>query len=163
MEDVIFYITILYNIKNIYIENKPLYFYSQNEEGATRSKDKIVKNLKSLKMYNTEVKKELRKTGFYSEDRIKMIDTRCTESVSDLLSLMNYDKNLNKKEKIQIFKEFFESKENLEFITNCDKTKLPNYKLMTISLGINRKYNLLYFYIQFRKICSHIKKMIKRG
>ncbi len=161
MEDVIFYIKILKNINKIYIENKPSFSYTQNQNSATKSQSKILKNIHSLKKYNKKAKEELKNSNFYTKERVQMIDTRNTILISDLLAQIDY-KYIKRKEAIKIFKEIFEEEGNLKFLKNFNKNKLKIYKLILINLGLNKKYNLLYYYIKLRKRFSKIKKVLKR-
>ncbi len=141
MEDVIYYVTMLQYVDKIYIEEKPLYNYVQNPYSVTKQQSKILTHIYGLKEYRQSIKNELNKTNLFSNDRLKLIDTRLTTLVSDLLTQ--------------------EDVENIEFMKNSNISNLPKYKKILVELGMQKRYVTLYYYIKVRKQFSKIKKKLK--
>lgn len=160
MEDVIYYVTMLQYVDKIYIEEKPLYNYVQNPYSVTKQQSKILTHIYGLKEYRQSIKNELNKTNLFSNDRLKLIDTRLTTLVSDLLTQLEY-KNKKYKETKEDFKKIFEDVENIEFMKNSNISNLPKYKKILVELGMQKRYVTLYYYIKVRKQFSKIKKKLK--
>ena len=160
MEDVIYYVTMLQNVDKVYIERKPLYNYVQNPYSVTKQQSKILTHIYGLKEYRKAIKIELEKTNLFSNDRLKLIDTRLTTLVSDLLTQLEY-KNKKYKETKEDLKKIFEDEENIEFMKNSNINNLPKYKKILVELGMQKSYITLYCYIKIRKQFSKIKKKLK--
>lgn len=159
MEDTIFYVELLYNIKTLYFLNEPLYHYVYNKSGACANSKYILRNIESIIEGNVYIKNIISQNSNLCIEQIKKINALHLNSINTFLYYL-FKYKINKKDLIDKIKGIRE-KEELNSILNNYNTKYIKVgkKIITLMLK-QKKYNVLYFCYYILSIPYIIKRHI---
>lgn len=151
MEDTIFLIGLLKNVKKIYFTSKVFYHYFDNDNSATKSIKNIEKNIESLLNVNKKMKEKLKDdTNIY----INIDNNHCYILINMIYKYILYAD----------FKDvtcILNRKDIRSIIEKVDTNKGSMTMKISVFLIKNKKYVLLRIFFYIRNILAKIKYSIK--
>lgn len=154
MEDVVFYLRLLFSINNMYIINNDLYTVMFNDEGATNNKKNYKRNIFNILSVNDYIVKILNEKGLYNTYNINCLNKNNLNAIADFIFkyyLYNDD------DVILLCKEINNDKfKNIVYNTKIDEINIQ--RRFIIKYIFQKRYIFLKIYLKIRKIIFNLKR-----
>ncbi len=155
MEDVVFYLELLLNIKSMYITNHSLYTIMFNPEGATNNVKNYQRNILNVIAVNSYLKNELKRNRLADDYLIECTNLNSLNSISDFI----FRHYLYSKENTIKMCQRIRTNEYVGLIEETDLNKLNIQRRMILKLIYEKKYRLLKIFLISRKIVFKLRRI----
>ncbi len=162
MEDTIFYIELLTSDMSMYISNKKIYHYYNNQKSITKSLNNILNNIYTILNVNYILKDILERNKYNNLYEVVINTAHCNMIMNMLFTL--YKRKIKDNFEIKnIIYELLKNKNFINIINNMDLKVIPiHFKLQSWCVK-NKKVNILLKYYKIRVLFSMIKdKFVRR-
>ena len=162
IEDTIFYIELLTSDMSMYISNKKIYHYYNNQKSITKSLNNILNNIYTILNVNYILKDILERNKYNNLYEVVINTAHCNMIMNMLFTL--YKRKIKDNFEIKnIIYELLKNKNFINIINNMDLKVIPiHFKLQSWCVK-NKKVNILLKYYKIRVLFSMIKdKFVRR-
>lgn len=157
MEDTIFYNELMNVIDSIYFLDKPLYHYFNNQDSCTRSYDYYIRNMYNVLDVNNELNNIIINSKFYSDNRIKLMNTMHLNLIMNYFYCMYKTEYKNKKDLIIEINKILDNKKIQQLLKNSNLKILPSHQNISIRFIAARKFKILFWFYGIRMLLAKLK------
>jgi len=155
MEDVVFYLRLLLNIKSLYIIDDKLYTIMFNPEGATNNVKNYERNILNVITVNKYIKKELAMYHLANKQLITCANINALNSISDFI----FRYYLASKNNITSLCQRIRTNDYVKLINETDLKNINLQRRMILSLINKERYLSLHIFLVMRKIIYKLRRI----